>query len=615
MKNPFRNGIALLLAIVLLAGIPACSSAQDSDRNAASATPEMGKPEPQPEAPKKPLIIGDEVTDPSSNPPADIGGYEETPDVWEGPATVWLSAYDKSATHRPISAVKWWQDKEADCYYLFLPSSFAKGDLQLWFQGDAACSIDAVAYTNGAAVKSLADGDHILELGGTSYTVKVMRSAKIGAMYINTESGSMDYIHKVKGNKESGQMLMEDANGKILYNDALSEIKGRGNATWKRAKKGYQIKLDQKTALVGNAGKAKTWILLANYLERTLFRNTLAYDLAYQAGLTESSLSTYVDLYCNGEYRGTYQLTEKVQINENRVDIQDLEKATEAVNDQALDSYPTFGPAGGKKAGNRKGYKIPNDPADITGGYLLELDYADRYKEEPSGFVTDRGQAVVIKEPECASRAQVDYIANYFQEFEDACFAEDGKCPSTGKYYYEYFDLTSLARKYIVEEITKNIDTDVTSQFFYKPSDKESKVGYCGPVWDYDNAMGNYSAGDSTDGDGIYAAKRKKYITRQLYQKETFLQTVKSEWAKTFKPLLTTCATKNSSPAGSVLKTVHEYEKMLTASAAMNFTRWDNIDTVDKDAYNDTGSTYREHVDFLKSFLQERLEFLSEEWR
>ncbi|MBQ7091008.1 MAG: CotH kinase family protein, partial [Clostridia bacterium] len=330
----------------------------------------------------------------------------------------------------------------------------------------------------------------------------------------------------------------------------------------------------------------------------------------YQAGLTESSLSTYVDLYCNGEYFGTYQLTEKVHINDDRVEINNLEDTTQEVNDQDLDTYPTFGPADANTAGNRKGYEIPNNPEDITGGYLLEFDHADRYAAEASGFVTKRGKPVVIKEPEYASREQVDYIANYFQEFEDAVYSADGICPTTGKHYYEYFDLSSLARKYIVEEITKNIDADITSQYYYKPSDTESTVGYCGPVWDYDNSMGNYNG--TTDPVGMYAANRGFY--KNLYKKESFLNAVYAEWETNFKPLLERAVNGETAPAGNVLRTFNEYYEMLAPSAAMNFTYWENINSVDTANYTDTGDTYEEHVEYLRNYLDVRTEYLSTVW-
>ena len=322
----------------------------------------------------------------------------EEPALWASPIVG-----EAVEEERPISAVKWWYDDTDAVYYLFMPSTCDTTYLQIWLENAVSCSIDGTTFTDGAAVGLLTPGSHTVNLNGTDYPVVVMQSANVGTMYITTESGNMDYIHAKKGNKESGYMKMLDADGNVVYDNTLGEIKGRGNATWSRPKKPYQIKLDKKTDLTGDAGKNKTWILLANYLERSLFRNALVYDMAYSAGLTNSGLSTYVDLYCNGEYRGTYQLTEKVHINDDRVEINNLEDSTQDVNELDLEDYPTFGPANGSTPGTRKGYEIPNNPADITGGYLLELDYADRYTAEASGFVTDRGQAVVIKEPEYAS--------------------------------------------------------------------------------------------------------------------------------------------------------------------------------------------------------------------
>ena len=525
---------------------------------------------------------------------------------------LWVSpiAGNTLESERPVSAIKWWYDEADATYYLFLPSACDAAKLQLWLDGAESCTVDGVAVEGGAQTAALTVGKHTVMLDGEAYPVTVMQSANIGAMYITTESGNMNYIHAKKGNKESGYMKMVDAEGEVVYDNTLGEIKGRGNATWGRPKKPYQIKLDKKTDLTGTAGKNKTWILLANYLERSLIRNAVAYDLAYQAGLTESGLSTYVDLYCNGEYRGTYQLTEKVHINDDRIEINNLEDTTQEVNELDLEDYPTFGPAGASTPGSRKGHDIPNNPEDITGGYLLELDHPDRYAAEASGFVTTRGKPVVIKEPEYASKAQVDYIANYFQEYEDAIFSEDGKNPTTGKYYYEYFELSSLARKYIIEELTKNIDTDSTSQYFYKPSDSESTVGYCGPVWDYDNSMGNYSG---TAGPEKMRAKNCFYF-KELYRHESFLNAVYAEWEANFKPLLERCVNGETAPEGNVLRTFDEYYEMLAPSAAMNFTYWENINSVDTANYIDTGDTYEEHVEYLRSFLKVRTAYLSTQW-
>lgn len=531
-----------------------------------------------------------------------------TPLLWASPVE------EEAEAERPISAVKWWYDDDDAKWYLFMPTDGDLTRMQVWFDYVDTCNIDGTPVTNGQQTALLTAGDHTVTLGGTDYPVCVMKSANVGSLYITTESGSMDYVHAKKGNKESGMVKYVDADGDVKYDGILGEIKGRGNATWARAKKPYQFKLDKKTDLIG-AGKHKTWILLANYLERSLIRNKIAYDLANDAGLTNSCESTYTDVYCNGKYMGTFQLCEKVQIGDNRIEINDLEGAIEDVNELDPEDYPTFGDetADGTTPSTGKGVLLPNDPEDITGGYLLELDYDYRYAEEISGFVTSRGQCVTIKEPECASPAMVAYISNFFQEFEDAVFAADGKNPTTGKYYYEYFDLTSLARKYIIEEITRNIDADVTSQYYYKPSDKESTVGYCGPVWDYDNSMGNYNG--SQHPEGLYAKDRKKYIYNNLYKKDSFMNAVAAEWENNYLPLLRELTGDAEPNPDTLIKNFDAYFEELSPSAAMNFTYWENLATPDTQNYIDTGSTYREHLDYLDNFLTLRSAYLSTQWK
>ena len=71
-------------------------------------------------------------------------------------------------------------------------------------------------------------------------------------------------------------------------------------------------------------------------------------------------------------------------------------------------------------------------------------------------------------------------------------YAVDGINPNTGKTLEEYIDLESWAKKYLVEEIVKNFDGGISSQYFYKDSDaKGEPLLYAGPVWDYDGALGN----------------------------------------------------------------------------------------------------------------------------
>lgn len=531
------------------------------------------------------------------------------PDL-EADLNFWVSPMGKKmSADRPLNAIQWhWDDKTGE-YHLFLPSEGSLSALQVWYAGTGDCALNGTPLQNGQKISLKQTGTYKLTLAGVDYTLNIMKSAKIGSLYLTTESGSMDYIHTEKGNKEKGTLRYVNAEGKVVYQGEMKELKGRGNATWDKEKKPYQLKTAEPAELVTGAGAHGTWLLLANYCEKTFIRNKLAYDLAADAGLPYTTRSEFLDLYCNGEYMGNYQLCEKVQIAENRIEITDLEKATEAVNDLPLKEYPAFGPAGGYKEGNRKGVQIPQDPADITGGYLLEIDYADRYKPEASGFVTNRKKPVVIKEPEYASEAQVQYIADYFQEFEDAVYAPDGINPLTGKHFSEYFDLTSLAQKYVLEEFVKNIDADRTSQFYYKPA---GSVGYCGPVWDYDNAFDNFNSGARSD--GMFAAEHQNYLYAHLSDHAVFMDEVKKQWNEVYRPLIDVMTGEKAPPKGTLLRSIDYYYDLLSPSAAMNYALWQNIDIPTNKNYVNTGSTFEEHYDYLRNYITNRTAYLDFEW-
>ena len=541
--------------------------------------------------------------------------YDPNEPVSGGDPAFWVSPCGKGVSKtRPFSAIKLQYILEDDRYYFFCPAGIDPDALQIWMEGVSSCKIANKTYANGDTI-SLKGVDQKKSVSFSfeeeSGKLSVMRSANIGSLHMTTDSGSLAYIHAEKGNEEAGMMSLLNAAGESIYNGKLNEIKGRGNSTWERPKKSYQIKLDTKTDLVGQgAGAAKTWVLLANYGDRSLIRNHLALELAYQVGMKDAPRSTFVDLYCNGEYLGTYQLCEKVQVAESRLEYNNLEKTTEKVNSQPLKTYPTFGSMKNTKAGSKKGFLIPNNPTDITGSYLLEIEMADRYKDEKSGFVTERGKCVVIKEPERASKEQVEYIANYFQEFEDAVFSENGINPKTGKAFYEYFDLTSLAQKYVLEELVKNFDADKTSQYYYKPSDSESKVGFCGPAWDYDNAMDNFKP--AARNEGLYAAYNHKYVYYNASKHKIFNDEVSRVWNNYLAAIETVTEEKKSSK----FYTLEQYYELLSPSAAMNFTVWRIIDTpIFINTYVDTGSTYREHIDYLNVYLTKRSIYLSSEWK
>ena len=95
-------------------------------------------------------------------------------------------------------------------------------------------------------------------------------------------------------------------------------IRGRGNSTWGEPKKPYSIKFKEKQSLLGMA-EAKKWVLLANYLDRTLIRNAVAFEITKKTNLEWTPSGKFAEVFLNGKFLGNYFICEKIQIDKNRL--------------------------------------------------------------------------------------------------------------------------------------------------------------------------------------------------------------------------------------------------------------------------------------------------------
>ncbi len=379
----------------------------------------------------------------------------------------------------------YWYEHDGS-YYLFLPAGADRNALTVSYDADQTLVIGGAEVASGTATDAFAADQVAVVCGPKTYNVIVMQSAS-PSVFVTTESGSMNAVHANKDHKEPGSIVVTNAAGGTQYSGALDYIKGRGNSTWDLDKKPYNIKLAKKADLFG-MGKSKKWCLLANHSDATKLRNDLGYSFSQTLGNALTSDVVMTNLYCNGVYMGAYSVTEKVEIGENRIDIYNLNDATEKVNDAKLDTYSLGGAQGVRTPDTYKYFNVPNNPEDITGGYLLELEKILRYESEPTGFSTPIGQTITIKEPENASQAQSKYIFDYYKEFEDALYSPTGY-NAQGKYYTDYVDLEELAAAYIVQEFTENFDGCSSSFYLYKNTG-DAKFHF-GPTWDLDLALGN----------------------------------------------------------------------------------------------------------------------------
>jgi len=439
---------------------------------------------------------------------------------------------------------------------------------------------------------------------GEDPSCKVMQSANIASVHFfsaDPDEG-MSYVNQNKDNKAAGEVYMFYENFREIYHGSVDAIKGRGNTTWNFTdKKSYQIKLKKKADLLDpeNGGqKAKKWILLANPFDPTLMRNYMIYSFGKEIGLENSPEGRPVDLYCDGQYRGSYYLCEKVEIGDGRVEIDDMEKDIEEANPDVdfdeLEEVRTTS-AHGLQVKYEEGI---TDPEDITGGYLLELD-SIYYDSEKSWFKYFGPCTAVLKSPEYASEAMVDYVSVYLADLYTYCRdASNGK--NDGSELPEMIDMDSFARYFLVNEWFGNNDVWTSSTFLYKKRGDE-KI-YAGPIWDCDSTM--QANRDEKTYDVWFAVRDGlQPLADVMFRMPVFRQKVQEVYEEDFRSVIFDILLGTES--GEYLKPAQAMKEELAASLEMNYMIWDINDCLGSYYLEDTPEeNYEQIFDWMNNRAQ-----------
>lgn len=466
--------------------------------------------------------------------------------------------------------------------YLFLPASADLANLNVTITRSANDGSLVVAGNqssqpvtgnaaalNVSALASETDGYRLLTAkvgNGTAFTVRIMQATSLPTIYLtstdaNTQGRS--YVDSSKQNTTTAALKMIDADGREI-STGIKELKARGNSTFTyAAKKSYQMKLETASDLLQNDENVKTWVLLASYFDATLMHDKLFKDMAAALGMPYTASCDWVNLYYDGEYRGVYLLSEKNAVKDTGINITDLEAAYKDLNLAYGTNMSTS--TGTNVYGGSYTYTTGlTDPADITGGYLLELNHDA--PDEVNGFVTKKGKGVNVKSPEWCGDAAMKYISEYYQAFENAVYATDGNGNYTGinedgKHYYDYVDRDSLVKIFLLQELALSPDGFISSLYFYKDA---NGIMYAGPIWDQDMTLGTgwtkYISPDTTD---------YHYLADALIQIPDFREAVIAYYNETFAPRANALIAENG--------TIRGYADRLTDSAEMNFVLWPYI--------------------------------------
>lgn len=435
--------------------------------------------------------------------------------------------------------------------------------------------------------------------GKQPLTFRVMQASAIPTMYLTSSDAAQgrDWVDASKSNAATGTMNLIGADGAPVYSGELKQIKARGNSTFTYTpKKSYQIKLAEPSDLLGKQEQVKTWVLLASYFDATQMHDKLIKDLAAELGLAYTASCDWVNLYYDGEYRGVYLLSEKNSVGATSVAITDMEQAYEQLN-EGYGTDMTTALAENSYGQQYQYTKDLKEPENITGGYLIELNH--EMWDEVSGFKTRQGVAFNVKSPEWCGDSAMKYISEYYQAFEDAVYATDdtgaytGYNTGTGKYFYEYVDMDSLVKVFLLQELALNCDGFISSVYFYKDADG---MMYAGPIWDQDMTFG--TGWNKTNGAEIVDYH---YLAEALIRIPAFESAVKEYYTNTF-------ASEVRDLLGSNGTIARQYA-LLKDNAAMNYTIWDyiRIGNPEMEGHIWQGVSYQGVVDEMTTWIEDRL--------
>ena len=438
-------------------------------------------------------------------------------------------------------------------------------------------------------VETLDEGDtHVLDLyvniipvdlSGNNLYMKIFDEQgtcySITLKTYNFEAGSFYHYRKIASNAECSSLpvvLLSTENGQRIIDkdtwldnttitilntdgtvlDAPGKVKGRGNATWNYAKKPYAIKYSKKQSPFGFP-ENKSWVLLAEYNDRSLLRTAYMCAISKAAGMDYTINYKHVNLYINGDYKGIYLLTDKVEAGKNRV-------------------------------------KVEND------GYLIEDD--SYYANEKVYFVTDiLHKGFSFKYPDddgdiVEGDDNYIYIKDFMNGVEQSLILLN--LEPNDEEYLDYININSFARFYVASELLATYDPNR----YYTLTSKSSKLKMM-PMWDAEWSMGLWPTKAWAGLPASMSTNKiweKKHYFPYLFKSNKFKNEIKSEWDK--------LKTKISQIKQEVSSTAN----IISTAQVYNFEKWPDTGQV----LNVQFDTWEEEVNYINQFFDDRASWLDE---
>lgn len=449
---------------------------------------------------------------------------------------------------------------------------------------------------------------------------------------------------EIQGNRSSAEyydctVSVSDCDDEYAMTDVTARVKVRGNYSADYSKKPYKIKFDSKQVMLGvnEDLKAKEWVLLADYKDRSLLRNPTVHYLADEM-LGENGYyctdSRYVEVYVNGTYRGLYLLVEQQEVREERVNVAEPEDPADYVEGSSeyeaamseimtgylveLDAYATEElPLERFSISYKNGGKYA-DGSDV-GTYKFESNYAIKskvYTQAQNDFIKKTIQNIYEVLADAVNNDHSDLNADpYLRLDENNNVVEDPTIKSDREVVEATIELDSLIDTFILNEICMDMDIGWSS-FLMSIDMSESgskKLAFQAP-WDWDSALG-FDV-DETD-DGMFSCMPyrgnsnsgtpKTYVNPWL----TLLssrQWFRDEVAQRYIEL------RERGVFAESINRLDEFSAAYKKEIDNNFSRWRECLTsgLGGNGYYNQCTTHESAKEYLKDFLKDRYAALDE---
>ena len=332
------------------------------------------------------------------------------------------------------------------------------------------------------------------------------------------------------------------------------------------------------------------WALIAPYADKTLIHNAFIYSLGREMGLEAPRLA-FVEVYLNtanrplsaDDYQGVYLLTETIKNQSERLDLCQLEPDD-------------------------------TDPADITGGYIFKFEWMAT--EEPTiacpGGAETCWSDMELVDPDDISIVQMNWLTDHLAAFNDALHGASPGDPATG--YPAFIDRDSFIDHIIVQELGRNMDAFVRSQYFFK--DRDALI-HAGPLWDYDLIAGVGSdpmpyfemyANRATDGFQYQtnATRMTSDWFDVLLTDGAFLSALTTRWRELRGGLLS-----DSAISGRIA----DLSAGLEGGAQRNFNKWPILSQASVGPFTTpTDATWQGQLTSMENWLHQRAAWLDTQW-